>query len=345
MASSPGEYREAPDAPTVWDRLPTVLGPASVIDCSRLRARRAVLGRRDRAALENALMPRVAGLGGRRPSAGGPRPPRRARRGASAKETRSARPARVRAGEAISLYISNGDRPGSSPETGNHGALSSRKGADRSSRIGLWRLVKAHAKAAGTRRTSAHTPSAIASPRISWPGEPTSASPGDAPGHSSIATTQIYTRVESVASERSTPGSIPGANEREPRSSPTSDSTLASHPKFLGATGFLPSARRPLPHWQCQWHPTPIKPNTKSMQTSFRATGLRPFPPLRSRVGGVDWDRSPQPGLLSPPSIPPSQGGGIRRSSGWALPRVHGASGTRQNPTKTVVEQCDREPL
>ena len=183
-------------APAVWDRLPTVLGPSSVDRLLSAPDPSTPLGRRDRAALETlyATGCRASEVVGLRPAdldltAGMVRCV-----GKGDKER--VVPLGSRAREALQLYLAD-DRPGliaRHPTTDT--VFVSRTGRPLS-RIGLWHIVKTHAKAAGLN-------AATISPHTLRHSFATHLLAGGADlrvvqemlGHASIATTQIYTRVE-----------------------------------------------------------------------------------------------------------------------------------------------------
>jgi integrase/recombinase XerD len=182
-------------APAVWDRLPTVLGPAAV---ERLIAAPDVstrLGRRDRAALETlyATGCRASEVVGLRPSdldltAG-------AARCVGKGDKERVVPLGSRACEAIRSYLTR-DRPAlvaRRPETAT--LFVSRTGRPLS-RVGLWHLVKTHARAAGLpTRVSPHTLRHSFATHLLAGGADLRAVQ-EMLGHASIATTQVYTRVE-----------------------------------------------------------------------------------------------------------------------------------------------------
>jgi integrase/recombinase XerD len=182
-------------APAVWDRLPTVLSPLAVDRLLGIPNGETRLGRRDRAALETlyatgcrasevvALRPRDLDL-----EAG-------VARCVGKGDKERIVPLGSRARTALAEYI-NRDRPVllvRHPETST--VLVARSGRPLS-RVGLWRIVKIHARAAGL--------SASVSPHTLRHSFATHLLAGGADlravqemlGHASIATTQIYTRVE-----------------------------------------------------------------------------------------------------------------------------------------------------
>jgi integrase/recombinase XerD len=182
-------------APAVWDRLPTVLGPAAVERLLHAPSSQTRLGRRDRAALETlyATGCRASEVVGLRPidldlKAGMARCV-----GKGNKERRV--PLGSHAIRALAVYIEI-DRPtlvARRPETAE---LFASKSGKPLSRVALWYIVKRHAKAAGLH--------ADVSPHTLRHSFATHLLAGGADlrvvqemlGHASIGTTQIYTRVE-----------------------------------------------------------------------------------------------------------------------------------------------------
>jgi integrase/recombinase XerD len=182
-------------APAVWDRLPTVLSPAAV---DRLLAAPTVetrLGRRDRAALETlyATGCRASEVANLRPAdldlTSG------AARCVGKGDKERVVPLGSRACEALRCYLRD-DRPAlvaRRPETA--AVFVSRQGRPMT-RVGLWRLVKVHARAAGlTAKVSPHTLRHSFATHVLAGGADLRAVQ-EMLGHASIATTQIYTRVE-----------------------------------------------------------------------------------------------------------------------------------------------------
>jgi integrase/recombinase XerD len=182
-------------APVVWDRLPLVLGPAAVERLLESPDGNTRLGRRDRAALETlyATGCRASEVAGLRPAdldlVGG-----MARCvGKGNKERRV--PLGSRAIEALVAYLER-DRPilvARRPETAT--VFVSRYGRPLS-RSALWKLVKQHALAAGlSGDVSPHTLRHSFATHLLAGGADLRAVQ-EMLGHASIATTQIYTRVE-----------------------------------------------------------------------------------------------------------------------------------------------------
>jgi len=182
-------------APAVWDRLPTVLGPAAVDRLLSVPRADTRLGRRDRAALET-----LYATGCRASEVVNLRPADLDLRGGLARCVGKGNkerwvPLGARAVSAISAYMTT-DRPflvSRHPETAT--VLVSKSGRPLS-RIGLWRIVKQHARAAGLKGdVSPHTLRHSFATHLLAGGADLRAVQ-EMLGHSSIATTQIYTRVE-----------------------------------------------------------------------------------------------------------------------------------------------------
>lgn len=182
-------------APAVWDHLPTVLSPAAVERLLGAPSSETRLGRRDRAALETlyATGCRASEVVGLRPSDLDLKSGLARCLGKGAKERIV--PLGMRAREAIAAYLSR-DRPllvARTPDTAN--IFVSRTGRPLS-RIGLWRIVKTHARAQGLRGdVSPHTLRHSFATHLLAGGADLRAVQ-EMLGHASIATTQIYTRVE-----------------------------------------------------------------------------------------------------------------------------------------------------
>ena len=182
-------------APAIWDRLPTVLGPAAVDRLLGAPSGETRLGRRDRAALETlyatgcrasevvALRPRDLDL-----QAG-------VARCIGKGDKERIVPLGSKARAALAEYIER-DRPAlvvRHPETST--ILVARSGRPLS-RVGLWRIVKIHARAAGLPASvSPHTLRHSFATHLLAGGADLRAVQ-EMLGHASIATTQIYTRVE-----------------------------------------------------------------------------------------------------------------------------------------------------
>lgn len=182
-------------SPAVWDRLPTVLGPAAVGRLLEAPDPSTRLGRRDRAALET-----LYATGCRASEVVGLRPrdldlTRGTARCIGKGNKERLVPLGSRARAALVSYLAE-DRPAlvrRHPET--EVIFVGRSGRPLS-RVGLWRVVKAHARRAGL-------PEGV-SPHTLRHSFATHMLAGGADlrvvqemlGHVSIATTQIYTRVE-----------------------------------------------------------------------------------------------------------------------------------------------------
>jgi integrase/recombinase XerD len=184
-------------APAVWDRLPTVLSPSSVDRLLSAPDLAAVLGRRDRAALET-----LYATGCRASEVAGLRPSDLDLTSASARARCVGKgdkerfvPLGARAREALHLYLTE-ERPAlvaKHPET--TAVFVTRRGRPMS-RMGLWHVVKTHARAAGlTVNVSPHTLRHSFATHLLAGGADLRAVQ-EMLGHASIATTQIYTRVE-----------------------------------------------------------------------------------------------------------------------------------------------------
>ncbi len=184
-------------APAVWDRLPTVLGPQSIDRLLAAPDPDTRLGRRDRAALET-----LYATGCRASEVVGLRLSDIDLERGSARCVGKGNKQRVvplggKARDAISAYLTQ-DRPGlvrRLPDTRE--VFVSRSGRPMS-RVGLWRIVNGHAKRLGLSAAGPIGPHTL---RHSFA---THMLAGGADlrvvqeilGHTSIATTQIYTRVE-----------------------------------------------------------------------------------------------------------------------------------------------------
>lgn len=182
-------------APALWDRLPVVLGPSAVERLLAAPSAETRLGRRDRAALETlyATGCRASEVVGLRPcdldlEAGLARCV-----GKGDKERRV--PMGTRAREALAAYLKH-DRPyllARHPET--EAVFVTRAGKPLS-RMGLWRIVKQSAAAAGlSPEVSPHTLRHSFATHLLAGGADLRAVQ-EMLGHASIATTQVYTRVE-----------------------------------------------------------------------------------------------------------------------------------------------------
>jgi integrase/recombinase XerD len=182
-------------APAVWDRLPTVLGPAAVERLLETPDTRTRFGRRDRAALETlyATGCRASEVVGLRPADLDMEKGMARCVGKGDKER--VVPLGSRAREAIRDYLAL-DRSAlvsRRPETAV--VFVTRHGRPLS-RVGLWHIVKTHARAAGLPAgVSPHTLRHSFATHLLAGGADLRAVQ-EMLGHASIATTQIYTRVE-----------------------------------------------------------------------------------------------------------------------------------------------------
>lgn len=207
-------------APSVWDRLPTVLGPAAVDRLLAAPSDDKPLGRRDRAALET-----LYATGCRASEVVGLRPHNLDLVAGTARCLGKGNKERLvplgrRACVAIEAYVRR-DRPAllaRHPETDT--VFVSRTGRPLS-RIGLWHIVKQHARRAGLRENvSPHTLRHSFATHMLAGGADLRAVQ-EMLGHASIGTTQVYTRVEmsrllQVHSEFH-PRSPPSQDNFEPR--------------------------------------------------------------------------------------------------------------------------------
>ena len=182
-------------APTVWDRLPTVLGPSAVARLLETPNAETRLGRRDRAALET-----LYATGCRASEVVNLRASDLDLKGGLARcigkgDKERIVPLGQRARAALETYLVR-DRAAlvaRRPETAT--VFVSRHGRPLS-RIGLWRIVKTHAAAAGLKgNVSPHTLRHSFATHLLAGGADLRAVQ-EMLGHASIATTQIYTRVE-----------------------------------------------------------------------------------------------------------------------------------------------------
>ncbi|MEA2632381.1 MAG: integrase/recombinase XerD [Chloroflexota bacterium] len=182
-------------APTVWDRLPTVLGPAAVERLLAAPDGATRLGRRDRAALETlyATGCRASEVAGLRPTdldlvAG-------VARCVGKGDKERIVPLGSRARSALSDYLTR-DRPALVARRRETATVFVARSGRPLSRVGLWRIVKTHSLAAGLPPTvSPHTLRHSFATHLLAGGADLRAVQ-EMLGHASIATTQIYTRVE-----------------------------------------------------------------------------------------------------------------------------------------------------
>jgi integrase/recombinase XerD len=182
-------------APVVWDRLPTVLSPAATLRLLDSPSTATRLGRRDRALLETlyATGCRASEVVGLRPVDLDLRKGTARCIGKGDKERQV--PLGSSAIAAISVYL-NQDRPALVARRPETDVVFVARSGRPLSRIGLWSIVKRHARGSGA--------SGDVSPHTLRHSFATHLLAGGADlrvvqeilGHSSIATTQIYTRVE-----------------------------------------------------------------------------------------------------------------------------------------------------
>ena len=183
------------NAPTVWDRLPAVLGPASVAKLLETPDASTPVGLRDRAALETlyATGCRASEVVGLRPKdldfeAG-------IARCIGKGDKERVVPLGSRARDALKLYLAEARLTLIAKRPTTATVFVSRTGRPMS-RSGLWNLVKAHAKAAGLpAKVTTHTLRHSFATHLLAGGADLRAVQ-EMLGHASIATTQIYTRVE-----------------------------------------------------------------------------------------------------------------------------------------------------
>lgn len=184
-------------APAVWDRLPTVLSPSAVDRLLSTPDPTLPLGRRDRAALETlyATGCRASEVAGLRPSDLDLTSTSARARCVGKGDKERLVPLGVRAREALRVYLTE-ERPALvAKHPGTATVFVTRRGRPLT-RVGLWQLVKMHARAAGlTARVSPHTLRHSFATHLLAGGADLRAVQ-EMLGHASIATTQIYTRVE-----------------------------------------------------------------------------------------------------------------------------------------------------
>lgn len=182
-------------APAVWDRLPTVLSPESVVRLLESPPTSTSLGRRDRAVLETlyATGCRASEVAGMRPTDLDLTTGIARCVGKGNKERRV--PLGSRAVSALRTYLAQ-DRPrlvARRPETAT--VFVSRSGRPLS-RVALWSIVKKWASAAGlSGEISPHSLRHSFATHLLAGGADLRAVQ-EMLGHASIATTQVYTRVE-----------------------------------------------------------------------------------------------------------------------------------------------------
>ena len=182
-------------APAVWDRLPTVLSPNAVERLLEAPDPLTLLGRRDRAALETLYASgcRASEVVGLRLSDLdlGRGMARCVGKGNKERQVPLGRKAR----EALARYLAE-DRPILVERRPSISEIFVSKSGRPLSRIGLWSIVKRHAQAAGLKaEVSPHTLRHSFATHLLAGGADLRAVQ-EMLGHASIATTQIYTRVE-----------------------------------------------------------------------------------------------------------------------------------------------------
>lgn len=182
-------------APAVWDRLPTVLGPGAVARLLETPDAGTPLGRRDRAILETlyATGCRASEVAGLRPVDVDLKSGVARCIGKGNKERRV--PLGSRAIAALEAYLRL-DRPALVARRPDTTTVFVSKSGRPLSRIGLWSIVKRTARTAGLPDTiSPHTLRHSFATHLLAGGADLRAVQ-EMLGHASIATTQVYTRVE-----------------------------------------------------------------------------------------------------------------------------------------------------
>ena len=182
-------------APTVWDRLPTVLGPAAVERLLDAPNRDTRIGQRDRAALETlyATGCRASEVVGLRPADVDLKAGLARCLGKGNKERFV--PLGSRAVEALTTYVQTA-RPSLVARRPETQSLFVARSCRALSRVGLWHLVKKYARAAElSEHVSPHTLRHSFATHLLAGGADLRVVQ-EMLGHASIATTQIYTRVE-----------------------------------------------------------------------------------------------------------------------------------------------------
>jgi integrase/recombinase XerD len=182
-------------APAVWDRLPTVLSPGAVERLLEAPNTGTRLGRRDRAALETlyATGCRASEVAGLRPNDLDLKSGMVRCIGKGNKERRV--PLGSRAITALEVYLRL-DRPALVAGRRDTATVFVSKSGRPLTRIGLWSIVKRSARSAGLPTTiSPHTLRHSFATHLLAGGADLRAVQ-EMLGHASIATTQVYTRVE-----------------------------------------------------------------------------------------------------------------------------------------------------
>lgn len=182
-------------APAVWDRLPTVLSPTAVGLLLATPSANTLLGKRDRALLET-----LYATGCRASEVVNLRPTdldlvRGTARCVGKGDKERLVPLGSRARDVIKLYSSEA-RPSLVARRPDATTLFVSRTGRPLSRMGLWRVVKTHARSAGlTSKISPHTLRHSFATHLLAGGADLRVVQ-EMLGHASIATTQIYTRVE-----------------------------------------------------------------------------------------------------------------------------------------------------
>lgn len=182
-------------APAVWDRLPTVLSPSAVDRLLGAPNAETRMGRRDRAALETlyATGCRASEVVGLRPRDVDLKAGLARCVGKGDKERYV--PLGSRAVAALTAYLASDRRALAARRPETEELFIARTGRPLS-RVGLWHIVKTHARAAGlTGNVSPHTLRHSFATHLLAGGADLRVVQ-EMLGHASIATTQIYTRVE-----------------------------------------------------------------------------------------------------------------------------------------------------
>jgi integrase/recombinase XerD len=182
-------------SPTIWDRLPTVLGPLAVEKLLEAPNLELTIGRRDRAALET-----LYATGCRASEVAGLRIGDLDLTGGSARcigkgDKERVVPLGLRAREALNDYLTRDRDRLLNGRVGVTNVFVTRRGRPLT-RVGLWSIVKTNARAAGLpENVSPHTLRHSFATHLLAGGADLRVVQ-EMLGHASIATTQIYTRVE-----------------------------------------------------------------------------------------------------------------------------------------------------
>jgi integrase/recombinase XerD len=182
-------------APKLWDRLPTVLSPTSISKLLATPDPNTTMGRRDRAVLEvlYATGCRASEVAGLKPSDVDQESSTVRCVGKGDKERLV--PLGDEARQAVANYLSSGRGTLAAKNPGVASLFLTRTGRPLS-RVGIWRVVKQAAKAAGLAgKISPHTLRHSVATHLLAGGADLRVVQ-EILGHASIGTTQIYTRVE-----------------------------------------------------------------------------------------------------------------------------------------------------